>query len=385
MTAPDGGTVCAASAPVVREPRTFVRAARVLLGAALALGVVEALLLLGGFERRVEQDPFTRAFAGGRIDGYVLHALDARQLWKPVGGATVPWGRDALDAHGFRGAPLARERSPGVLRIAALGDGTAFGRGVGADACWIAVAARTLAARGIACEALNAGVVGFTVRQGLERYAADVRAFAPDVVVLDFGAYEEHLPALGRCDDAWIQGGGGPRADGGMFGRLGREARVAQCVRWIGAGFPARDASDVPSALALDGDQDEAGAEDWPGERRVSLAQYSTNLRDLAQRIAADGARVVCFDPARRPQIVGQAPVLARYSAATRTLASELGAPLLDGRAVFGRALQDGATYPDLFAGGAADPGVLGHERLGVALAELVAPLVSTLPAGRGR
>lgn len=361
------------------------RTVRALLALVLALGVLEALLLLGGFERRVEQDPFTRAFAGGRIDGYVVHALDARQLWKPVAGATVPWGRDELDAHGFRSAPLARERRLGVARIAALGDATAFGRGVNADACWISVCARALVERGLPCESLNAGVVGFTVRQGLERYRADVRAFSPDIVVLDFGAYEEHLPALGRSDDAWIARGDVPGANENALSRLGQETRIAQCLRWCAAGFPARSASAATRAPSLDGEQDPAGSADWPGERRVSVAEYAAHLRALAELVLADGARVVFVDPARRPQFVTQAPVLAQYSAATRALAAELGAPLLDGRAVFGRAVQGGATYPELFAGGAADPGVLGHERLGVALAELVAPLVNALPGGRGR
>lgn len=356
-----------------------------LLGLALGAGALEALLLLGGFDRRVELDPFTRAFAGGRIDGLVVHELDARQLWRPIAGAQTPWGRDVLDEHGFRNASLALERRPGVARIAALGDSIAFGRGVDARACWIEVAAHSLVEHGIPCEALNAGVVGFTVRQGRERYERAVRPFAPDVVVLAFGAFEEHTPALGRSDAAWIAAGGGPSADEGPFGRLGREARTAQLARWIASGFPAR-ATDGDSTLReLPAGEDRAGAVDWPGERRVSVLEFAAELRALAALVIADGARVVFVDPARRPQYVAPAPVLALYSAETRALASELGAPLVDGRAVFGAAIQQGATYPELFSGGAADPGVLGHAKLGVALAELVAPLLGEPPAGDRR
>jgi hypothetical protein len=358
------------------------RVCGVFLAFALGIGVLEALLLLGGFERRVELDPFTRAFAGGRIDGLVVHELDARQLWQPIAGATTPWGRDVLDEHGCRNAPLAPARRPGVARIAALGDSTAFGRGVDARACWIEVAAHTLVERGIPCEALNAGVVGFTVRQGRERYERVVRPFAPDVVVLSFGAFEEHTPALGRSDAAWIAAGGGPSADEGPFGRLGREARGAQLARWITSGFPARAADGDSAPRELPAGEDRAGAVAWPGERRVSVNEFATELRALAALVIADGARVVFLDPARRPQYVAPAPVLALYSAETRAVAAELGAPLVDGRAVFGSAVQAGATYPDLFAGGAADPAVLGHERLGVALAELVAPLLRGPAAG---
>lgn len=91
---------------------------------------------------------------------------------------------------GFRPAELARQKPPGTLRIVALGESTTYGLFVGADAAFVAVLGRELAARsGRPAEALNLGCPGFAS----DRVAAllpTALALEPDLVVIYVGQNE---------------------------------------------------------------------------------------------------------------------------------------------------------------------------------------------------
>ena len=77
----------------------------------------------------------------------------------------------------MRGGPVALEPTPGVFRIACLGDSVTFGWGVADDEAWPAVLQRQLAEQGIAVECLNLGVPA----QGIEAMSRYVQVKGPEL------------------------------------------------------------------------------------------------------------------------------------------------------------------------------------------------------------
>ncbi|MBK7875931.1 MAG: hypothetical protein IPJ77_09290 [Planctomycetes bacterium] len=340
------------------------RTALATCGALVLAGVLEALLLLAGFAHARAPEPFERAFAGGRVDGYRFLERDLRELWRTVPGARVPWSGDVLDAHGFRGAAPAPERASGVARIAVLGGSAAIGRGVGAEETFGHVAARELDARGIPCEVVEAGVPNATLVQARARWVRALHAWKPDVVLLAFSGFEEHAPALGASDVELARTG--PPAEPGPLVRLARGSKLGAFGAWIASGC-----SSAPEA-AGDAGADPAGDPAWPGARRVAIDDVRAELDELARLVRAEGAELVLVALPARPPAARAAPVLERYARAAESAVAELGIARVDGRALFAAAVAEGATYQDLFAG-PAEPAQLGHARLGRAVAELLA------------
>ncbi|MFO1009450.1 MAG: hypothetical protein U1F29_05250 [Planctomycetota bacterium] len=331
-------------------------------GVVVCAGVLEALLLLVGFDRARPPEPFERAFAGGRVDGYLFLERDARELWRTLPGARVPWSGDGLDAHGFRGSVPAQARAPGIARLAVLGGSAAIGRGVGAEETFGRVASRELADHGVACEVVDAGVPNATLVQARARWSASVRAWRPDVVLLAFSGFEEHAPALGPSDAELALAG--PPSAPGPLGRIAHDSKLAGFVAWILPGAAAVSAENSAESAA-----DPAGDPNWPGARRVPIESVRAELEEFARVVRADGAELVLVAVPARPPAARAAPVLERYTKAAEAAATELAIERVDGRAVFAAAVAGGATYQDLFAG-PTEPAQLGHARLGRAIAE---------------
>ncbi|MBK7875932.1 MAG: SGNH/GDSL hydrolase family protein [Planctomycetes bacterium] len=363
------------------SPRTR---SRVLARAALAIvtplafaGLTELAVVASGFEYPPDTSPISVFVPEGEVEGKKLHERDARELWRPVSGALVPWGRDVLGGDGFRGPELEREKTPGTLRVATLGDSSTFGFGVRFDECWAAQVARELVDRGLRAEVLDAGVIGATVRMGLERWSARVREFAPDVVVLAYGAVNEHAASIGQPDDVLVRELAFQRgAFGGFAERLRAESRLVQLVAWWldeARGGRAKLEQDRREARAwIARNQADIGRTDWRGERRVSVEEYARFLRELVERVRADGARVVLLAPGRQSVVEQEKPVLLEYTRATVDAARELGVPLVDGRAAMGAS---GAEYDALYLDHY-HPTPEGHRRLARALADAITPLV---------
>ena len=108
-----------------------------ILGCLVLLAALEIGLRAFGFEHPPENDPiaiWNRALDRDMRLGRGLHRFDVRQLWEPRPGALIPreWSGELerVNAAGFRGPQRSREKPPGVLRIATLGDSSTFGYGV---------------------------------------------------------------------------------------------------------------------------------------------------------------------------------------------------------------------------------------------------------------
>lgn len=358
----------------------IARALRRLLLALLAplafFGLLEIAVVLVGFDYPSDASPIALPLPEGEVDGRSLHERDAHELWRPSPGALVPWGRDAINAAGFRGPELPLEKRAGVLRIATLGDSSTFGYGVRFEECWSALLASELAARGIEAECLDGGVIGSTVRQGVERWSRRVRAYRPDVVVAAFGATNEHVASIGKPDAVLIgELAFATNAFGRFSERLRRECKLLHVVAWW-----ADEARGGRSRLrALERERrswighnlEHIGEIDWEGERRVAVGEYASALRELARRVENAGARLVLVAPARQTTIEAKRPVLARYTQATIDAARALGSPLVDARAALRAGNADDAAYDARFLD-YYHPTPEGHRRLARAIADAI-------------
>ena len=110
--------------------RWIQRCALALVAPLCFLGLAELAVVASGFRYPALKSPISLPLPEGEVDGRFLHERDAHELWRPVAGAVVPWGRDTINADGMRGPAVARAKAPGVVRIAALGDSSTFGFGV---------------------------------------------------------------------------------------------------------------------------------------------------------------------------------------------------------------------------------------------------------------
>jgi lysophospholipase L1-like esterase len=130
------------------------------------------------------------------IDGKLIAPMfrnSKNTVWEPVPGVK------GFNEDRFMGARIPRERTPGTIRIAAVGDScTQFG-----EPPYPAVLREPLADRlGKPVEVLNAGVAGYSTEQGKRRLEHDVSPYRPDVVLLYFG-WNDHW-ILDRFTDAEV-------------------------------------------------------------------------------------------------------------------------------------------------------------------------------------
>jgi lysophospholipase L1-like esterase len=93
---------------------------------------------------------------------------------------------DRINSYGFRGPEPDIEKTPGVFRIAVIGDSVAFGYGVTREESFPYVLEQSLKAQGIAVEILNFSVSGYGIEAYDALYETKVRQFSPDAVVLSY-------------------------------------------------------------------------------------------------------------------------------------------------------------------------------------------------------
>lgn len=93
----------------------------------------------------------------------------------------------AVNALGLRGPETTREKVPGSLRIAAIGDSVTFGFNVASAEAWPAVLERELAARlARPVEVLNFGVGGYSALDSAAVLREKAMSFEPDLVVYGY-------------------------------------------------------------------------------------------------------------------------------------------------------------------------------------------------------
>lgn len=350
----------------------------------LLFGLFELALRLARFEFVQSAAPILvwNPVDDARMEqGEGLHQTDPAQLWKPRPGAEIEWGEgERVNAAGWRGPIVKRKKPEGVLRVATLGDSSTFGMLVPYGDCYSAQLEGLLREEGKDAQVLDFGVIGYTVRQGLERYRALVRLYHPDVVVLAFGAVNDHFGKIGIVDRDKIARSRGAR---GFLVRFLPKLRTTQFLAWLryrrlggekGLRLARADAVKREQELG-----ETSGRIDWKGERRVPLDDFDRALAELVHEIEADGAKPVLVAMPRQPIAEDKRPVLALYSEKVREVAERERVALLDARSRFREELAQGRSVEELFAGDWWHPTRAGH----AIIARGLLPLVDgSAPAG---
>lgn len=281
-----------------------------------------------------------------------------RWFWELRPGAVVVRGTgEVVNRHGFRGpAPGARPPA-GRLRVAALGDSSTFGVFVRDAQTW----PRRLEQR-LPVEVLNFGVPGYTVFQGLELYRERVRSFAPAVVVVAFGAFNEAAPADPPARErARILQAPANRLLYGLDAALLR-FRWYQLPRWALAQL--RDERVISERNM---DRYERNLVHWQAGEvwrpEVDVDEFAEMLEALVREVRADGAGVLLVSPPRRAEIERDLPALLHYTRGIRSVAERTGAPLCPVRSVFRR-------EGDALLADSVHPSARGHERYAEVVAE---------------
>jgi lysophospholipase L1-like esterase len=366
--------------------KTRTKALLIGLGITVALvGLAEIVLRVSGFENPPPEVPIVVWNPDEdklmSTDDY-LFEHDAHALWGLRPGAVVQFAeREKIDgppehvnADGFRGPLLPKPRTPGVLRIATLGDSSTFGIGVHFAETWSAQLAQRLEAAGTKAEVLDGGVDGYTVRQGLQRYRYKVRPYHPDVVIAAFGAVNEHWYSE-DTDEAKIARSSEETPLVERISRgLRRDSRVVQSLAWLADRHATerfmREADkrrQVAQYLAQF-----AGKPDWPFERRVTVDEFKAVYATLKSEVEADGARLIIVAMPRRPQAEEQFPVLREYTRAVFAVASQHNLQLLSAHARFRYAEREKEPEPSWFLYDYWHPSATGHAKM----ADWLAPMV---------
>jgi len=311
----------------------------VLAAPVVVFGGLEVGLRVCGFEHQLQAIPvvvWNRDRDEAMRGADALHRYDPATLWAPRPGAALPDGDDeVVNADGYRGPRLAREKPAGVRRVALLGESAIFGLGLPWEDTAAAQLVELAADRGVALEVLDAGVIGYTAWQGVARHDVLVRHYDADVVFAAFGTVNEHFPCKGLPDERKLREA---RRTWSLPGRaamwLRTHLRVALLASWLSVRLAGRSLEEearrsrarvLANARAVG-----YGAEDWGGERRVSLASFERAMGALRDAVHAEGARFVMVAMPRGPEVLGQSPVVRRYTEALRALQGTLDVPLLD-------------------------------------------------------
>jgi lysophospholipase L1-like esterase len=315
-------------------------------------------------------------------DGEALHEAAARQLWQPRPGAPVPWGEidgEHINPFGYRGPVIAKEKTPGVLRIATFGDSSTFGMGVRWQETYSAKLVDELGQRGVRSQVIDAGVIGFTVEQGFERYLELVRDLKPDVVTLAFGACNEHFATRDLEDREKIAETSRRAAERRPVIDWVREnVRVVYPFVALQEWRRGVDRKKLYAELGakrseLRKGEKGMGSVDWPGKRRVSVARFEEDLARFVETARADGAKtVVLISMTRHAEALANAPVLLEYNAAVERVGVKTGAPVFDARARIAAELAGGAKWEQLFVD-FYHPSPKGHALFARELADLIA------------
>ena len=107
----------------------------------------------------------------------------------------------------MRDIERSRQKTPGVARIAVIGDSFTFGMAVDAEEAYVHRLERFLNSSGHSVEVLNFGVIGYNMWQYLEIFENKVLDFHPDLVVLGFFLDDVRLSTHPKLrNPAWVPG-----------------------------------------------------------------------------------------------------------------------------------------------------------------------------------
>jgi len=245
--------------------------------------------------RRTYVDIFTPA----RRDEDRVALLRRFVPWLPAEFRASPTWAIALNADGYRSAPMTEARRPGVLRIACLGDSWTFGMNVDQDRTYPsrlqALLERASPSQGV--EVMNFGVLGYSSFQGLQLLKQRVLDLHPQVLLIGFGMNDSEVAGyrdkdmVGSGTPGWRDRVKSAAGDSELYKLLRYVALVARFrPKTVGdylheEAAPKQDAATDPS--------DYNAMEPWT---RVSPRDYEANVREMVRIARARQIRVVLVD-----------------------------------------------------------------------------------------
>jgi lysophospholipase L1-like esterase len=206
----------------------------------------------------------------------------------------------AMGSHGFREREFAREKAPGTLRIACLGDSWTFGANVDQEAAYPQRLGALLRERlpDIRSEVLNLGVMGYSSRQGLELLRRRILDLAPDVVLIGFAMNDSVVDGWHDADAV----GTDTRRERTLLDHL-ETLRFARYLVKRARHEPWTIGDHLAEVARAAGSEDEL----WTGRQAVEFADeaalerlarvppsaYEQNLREMVRLVQERGADVV--------------------------------------------------------------------------------------------
>lgn len=220
-----------------------------------------------------------------------------------------------INAAGFRGPDVPRDKPPSTFRVLFLGDSFTFGEGVEDDQAFPALVTADLNRRGGArrYDGINAGVSGYNTRDEVTYLRERWLAYAPDLVVLTF-----------YLNDAYDDDRFAPLIMGRGAGLLGHDVALpSQLLRWlvahVGGWWQARQVRQVYisqfSGKAL------VEGQDWEASRHA--------LREAAELLRRRGIPFVLVLFPELWDLTDSHPFLAVYETVEQ-YARKLGIPVLN-------------------------------------------------------
>lgn len=289
----------------------------------------------------------------------------AAGMWEPIPGAAD------FNEDGFLGRRIPIERVPGALRIATLGDSCTH---LGAPPYSELLGEKLEQRLGRPVEVLNAGIARYSTEQGLARFER-VKPYRPDFVTIYFG-WNDHWRDPVQTD----------------------AARMTALLPWAATRLRRFEASRVVQAIVFGADSLHdlyQSRVDSARQRvfRVPPERYRENLHRLIDESRAIGAQpILVTAPTTATGNVEHWAIMLQgwrdtpyrdhreihdaYVELTRQVARETNTPLVDARAIF-------QGHPGYITADQIHLTPEGHDRLASLLADAIASLAASAPAGR--
>jgi len=219
--------------------------------------------------------------------------------WLPAEFQHHPVWRISLNADGFRSAPIAATKRPGVVRVACIGDSWTFGMNVNQDQTYPArleMLLRQQTPRSDV-EVMNFGVLGYSSFQGLELLRRRVLDLHPDVLVIGFGMNDSDVggyrdkDVVGPAEVHWRDR---VKAIPGRSESLALMKYFALLMRFHP--HPIGDFLKADAKADAGKNNDTVNYDEMEPWTRVSPRDYDRNLREMVRLARERGSRPVLLD-----------------------------------------------------------------------------------------
>ena len=278
---------------------------------------------------------------------------------------------DAINRDGFRGPPL--WEYPPRIRIVCLGDSSTFGMCVSEAMTWCRQLEGQLREQyvGEAIEVVNAGVIGYTVYHGLQKYRHKIRKLSPNIVILAFGAVNEQMPSatgntILKRADSWQRNYSSFRQN--WLNHVW-DLRIVQFL-----GQPLLEARKkqreyLSKKELLNSAKFERGE---PYTPCMSYSEFRGCLQELCDEVRVDGATVVLVNPHRRHSTEAKYPQLLPLSEIIVDVAQSRQIALFDANRLF----KNNSAFEVEYFADTHHPNVAGNRVLAQGLVSILIPII---------